>query len=422
MANPWLAWARGTDPEQRSRAVREAHQAFVANGEAAPEVRSVVLESWQRAVETGLHPEHASPVADDVDEQELVDRRDAHPLAAAMPLVRRLLVDSAADAGHVVAVSDAGGRLLWVEGDPTLRSQVGAMGFLPGALWSEEAVGTNAPGTALAVDHSLQVFASEHFSHAVQPWSCSAAPVHDPQTGALLGVIDLTGGDSVAAPHSLALVEATVAAVEGELRLRRPPAEPATGAWRLTVLGRSTAELATPSGPMPLSLRHAEILLLLAAHPEGITGDQLALWLHGRDRAPVTVRAEMSRLRSLLGSDVVGSKPYQLRVPLTTDVDDVLTDLRRGALRRATDGYAGPVLPRSEAPAVTTLRTQVSAELRRAALRQGGPDVLLKLAESDEGRSDVELLQAALRSIPYGSPKRPRLMVLLEEARNVAAT
>ena len=68
------------------------------------------------------------------------------------------------------------------------------MNFVPGADWSERGAGTNAPGTALALDRELQIRGSEHFSRVVQPWSCTAVPVHDPATGALLGAIDLTGG------------------------------------------------------------------------------------------------------------------------------------------------------------------------------------------------------------------------------------
>ncbi len=124
--------------------------------------------------------------------------RESHPLAPALPVIRRLLVDDAADSGVVVAVSAADGTLLWVEGDPKARRKAEAMNFVPGADWSERGVGTNAPGTALALDRELQIRGSEHFSRIVQPWSCTAAPVHDPATGALLGAIDLTGGSQVA--------------------------------------------------------------------------------------------------------------------------------------------------------------------------------------------------------------------------------
>jgi hypothetical protein len=48
---------------------------------------------------------------------------------------------------------------------------------------------------------------------------CSAAPIHDPDSGALIGVIDLTGDFSTVHPASLAVATATARAVEGSLQL-----------------------------------------------------------------------------------------------------------------------------------------------------------------------------------------------------------
>src|SRR5436853_696990 len=150
-------------------------------------------------------------------------------------------------------------------------SQAAGMNFVEGARWAEEVAGTNAPGTALAVDHAVQIYGSEHFRRPVQPWSCSAAPVHDPVSGVLLGAIDVTGGDHVASPHMLTLVRATVAAVESELLLQRRPrtastARPAPPVLRtvpqLDVLGRERARLTLPGGVLELALRHSALLLL----------------------------------------------------------------------------------------------------------------------------------------------------------------
>ena len=93
------------------------------------------------------------------------------------------------------------------------------MNFVPGADWSERGAGTNTPGSALALDTELQILGSEHFSRIVQPWSCTAAPVHDPISGALIGAIDLTGGSDVASPQTLALLRATGVAIENHLAL-----------------------------------------------------------------------------------------------------------------------------------------------------------------------------------------------------------
>ena len=86
-----------------------------------------------------------------------------------MPVIRRLLVDDAAEAGLLVAVSDAAGQLLWVEGCPSLRARAEGMHFLPGADWSEASAGTNAPGTALALGDPFR-------SSAPSTWSARSRP------------------------------------------------------------------------------------------------------------------------------------------------------------------------------------------------------------------------------------------------------
>ena len=228
-----LAVPPGSDPATLTRYLRVAHDAFVSTGSADPALRRIVRESWQRSVDKGLDPERAI-AAIRLDDASLAAIRDSHPLAAGMPVIRRLLVEGAADAGLLVAVSDAAGQLLWVEGDMALRSRAESMHFLPGADWSEASVGTNAPGTALALDRPVQIFGPEHLARQVTPWSCSAAPIHDPDTGAILGVLDLTGGDEVATPQSLTLVRATVAAVEAELRIER--LRPSSSFWATSVI------------------------------------------------------------------------------------------------------------------------------------------------------------------------------------------
>jgi len=418
MASPWLALPAGSDPSALSRAVADAHNDFVATGTARSRVREVVLDSWRRSLANGVDPDRSLPPVDLVDDA-LESYRRAHPLADVMPVIRHLLVEDAVDCDLLVAVSDEVGRLLWVEGAPHLRTGAEAMNFVPGAFWSELHAGTNAPGTALALDHAVQIFAHEHFSRIVQPWSCSAAPIHDPDTGRLLGVLDVTGGDLVAAPQSLALVQAAVAAVENELRVlrlqqasrpvgrgRRPSKTQMSS--RLDVLGVDHGELRveSPGGiAQPLSQRHSEMLLLLAENPRGLTSDQLGVLLHEDNLADVTIRAEMSRLRSTVRELAVSSRPYRLTSDLVTDVSEVRTRLRRGQVRSALERYTGPVLPRSDSPGVIEIRESLAHEMRSAVLARGDVDDLFRFGETPEGRHDADVWRAAVRACTPGSAR-----------------
>jgi hypothetical protein len=421
VVNPWLALPDGRPSPALTRRLRAAHERLVTGtGTALPadaDVRSVVRDSWRRSRGCGVDPDDGTPPVELLDD-DLLAYREAHPLAPVMPVIRRLLVEDAEADRMIVAVTDSGGRMLWVEGDARLRSRAAGMNFVEGARWSEDVAGTNAPGTALAIDHAVQFYGSEHYRRPVQPWSCAAAPVHDPVTGVLLGAIDVTGGDHVASPHVLTLVRATVAAVEAELRWqrreqlqrgRRTPPPLQRLAPRLDVLGRERARLTLPSGPLELSLRHSELLLLLAEAAvagEGRTGVQLAGEVHRGQAADVTVRAELSRLRRLLGPDLVGSRPYRLLGRVETDLDQVRRLLARGSVGSALERYPGAVLPASRAPGVAVARERVSALLRQAVLRSRRPELLLRYAQLPEAGDDVAVWQACLDWLPAGSPRR----------------
>ena len=390
-------------------AVRTAHELFVAGEVDASflnlnSVRPVVAQSWQRSLAGGVDPDldgarAAAAVA-------AIERlRETHPLAPALPVIRRLLVADAADSGVVVAVSAADGTLLWVEGDPAACRKAEAMNFVPGADWSERGAGTNAPGTALTLDREMQIHGSEHFSRVVQPWSCTAAPVHDPSTGALLGAIDLTGGNQVATTQTLALVRATAVAVENPLALLRVSgvaAEPAARKPHLVVLGGDRPRWVTTDSyghlrAASLTGRHADILVLLSRHPEGLSADHLAVLLDDKNLDVVTVRAEMSRLRKVVGAENLGSRPYRLLAPITSDIGEVFAALDAGDVESALARYPGPLLTHSVSPAIGRLRTQLSTTLREAVLAehaQGRSGPLRRWLELPEGRDDRDGWQA----------------------------
>ncbi len=153
------------------------------------------------------------------------------------------------------------------------RSRAEEMGFVAGAEWSEGVAGTNAPGTALTLNAPVQIFASEHFRGTVQPWSCTAVPIHDPHTGRVLGVLDVTGESQVATPQALAMVRATAMAVEQWLAVQQP----AQANAQLLVLGRRRGVLRRDGNEQQLSTRHSELMVLLAATSEGLTGERLAV-------------------------------------------------------------------------------------------------------------------------------------------------
>ena len=352
MSNPWLAIDVATAPAQRAREVRRAWERFIGGGSqsgssdttvAEPtSVREPIAASWRRSAAAGVDPSglRIAPVVADADETSA--RWEMHPLAEMAPLIRSCLAASADESGHLIVVSDANGVLLWVEGNARVRLQAAdSMNFAEGTLWSEGGAGTNAIGTALAAEHAVQVFASEHFNEVVQSWTCAAAPVYDPDTGQLIGVIDLTGEMATVHPHSMAVATATAQAVEAQLRvqmLRRDgrllarygdrlvdgtepralvaPSGRVVASQPLGWLPKSHVNLPPGGGQLPLgdsrsllaeALGCEEAYLVRAVPavtPRGHRGTALSVDLLGRGRAEVELSGKRLQLR-LRHSEIV---------------------------------------------------------------------------------------------------------------------
>lgn len=393
-------------------ALRAAHELFVTVPGALPPVRDLVADSWRRCAVRGVHPDGSLLPPLRANPAELAAYRRTHPLVAALPLFRELLGDGAADDGHVFAVADTDGTLLWVEGDAATMARGERMHFAEGAVWSEARAGTNAPGTALELGRPVQIVTGEHYSSAVHAWSCAAAPVRDPATGRVVGVIDLSGGGTIATPPALAAVRGAALAAEAHLArtltapVRVPDPAGRGDGVRLSVLGRDSALLECGGRVLRLSPRHSEIVLALALASHGVMGDRLAVELSDREVPPSTLRAEMTRLRAVLGPALLGSRPYALLCPVRTDLGEVSALLAEGRVAQALARYPGPLLPRSDAPVVVEQRRSLEQQLRGAVLGSGDPGLLRRWVDADWGTDDAVAWSALARTLPDGSPQR----------------
>ena len=415
-----------TDSAYQARLLR-AHEDLRSHAElrgGRDLIREPVLASWRRSLAS--LPADTLPTGAVLEGDELAAARQEHLFSAVLPLLRSRLIEPAVEAGLMVALGDARGRLLWVEGRPHLISRADDMGFAVGADWSESVMGTSAPALALTTSSSMQVVGAEHFHEAVHPWSCSAVPVLHPHTGATLGVLDVTGTAEAVSPLVLPLLEATARAVQDELRAliplrpaadvppgRRPrilPRSPALPvAVELLLTGRRTPLLRQGAGTIELSGRHAELLTLLHLSPDGISGADLAEQLHGSVAGEGTVRAEVVRLRKVLAGVPeleIASRPYRLLGPVDSDLLRARAALDRGDLEAALTQSTGELLPASEAPALRRLRRRTNAHLRELVLENGTSAQLWQYAQRPEAQDDLEVLMAILSLAPADAPER----------------
>jgi hypothetical protein len=380
------AVTRSTDLRRHARLLHQAHDERLA-GSRPTTLRRVVSRSWDRVLSYGVAPDGRA--LDDPAPPEVVERRRAEsPIAGVLPQLRASLTAVAEDAEHVMVITAADGFVLWREGAVRVGRLADSLGFLPGADWTEASVGTNAIGTALAEHASVQLFSAEHFVRAQHPWTCTASPIHDPRTGEMLGVVDLSGPAPTVHPTTVALVHTAVRLAETGLwaahetrldglravaapllaresapalvvddhgwvaastglaprdRIGVPRAgeallvhglgaclpERVPGGWLLrpsTATGPGATRLrldldADPPGAVVegreewrhgLGRRHLQILaLLMSAGSAGLDAAAISRALYDDADHLVTVRAELSRLRRVLGG-LLAARPYRI--------------------------------------------------------------------------------------------------------------
>ena len=182
-------------------------------------VRRVVLASWQRCRSEAVDPTlHSAPgAADDRLRQLRTQNRDL--CDAAGPALEGLR-DILRECGTLIMLSDTDGTILQLNGSTRVRSVGEEVNLAMGGCWSEEVIGTNAIGTAIATVAPVQIHASEHFCWDVKRWTCAAAPILDPFGRHLLGVVDVSGVKESFHGHTLGLVVAAARQIESELARR----------------------------------------------------------------------------------------------------------------------------------------------------------------------------------------------------------
>lgn len=205
-------------PLDRARELERLHGAALSGDDVTDRLRPVVLESWRRSLDARIDPDHCEPSSSLVD-AELRERQCAHALAPLLPMLRETLLGSADEASHVMLLTDADGHILWRDGSARVQRHADAVLLSEGAQWSEESMGTNAMGTALASGMPVQIHSAEHLVRAYHSWTCAASPVRDPDSGRLIGTLDISGPLSTMHPALLSLVVATARLVETQLRL-----------------------------------------------------------------------------------------------------------------------------------------------------------------------------------------------------------
>lgn len=169
-------------------------------------------DSWLRSQLYGL-----DPLAGDlprIPHNELADKlaNNTNLQQFAQPAIKALTEKIAAKQS-VVVLSDASGLVLNNFGDLSALQKVQRFALAPGNLWSECGRGTNAIGTALAIDDGCEIFAGQHYLTSNQDLYCAAMTLQAPN-GQIAGVLDISGPAHYPHPYTLSWVKDAAKQIE----------------------------------------------------------------------------------------------------------------------------------------------------------------------------------------------------------------
>ena len=217
------------DPQITSQVLRQARVHLLAHGECPPgAVQERIASSWQRSLRAGVQPVGRAQLQDPLTSSEMrqVLSRSEDLLAIARP-VMDYVFEQIQDSHSMVILANQQSTLLHTLGYAPFLSKAERVALRSGAIWTEEARGTNAIGTALVEAQPLRVEGAEHFLEANGFLTCAASPIFSAQ-GQLLGVLDISGDQRQSQPHTLGLATTAARMIENRWMLSRHQRD-----WRL---------------------------------------------------------------------------------------------------------------------------------------------------------------------------------------------
>ncbi|MFE4834608.1 LytTR family transcriptional regulator DNA-binding domain-containing protein [Arthrobacter sp. NPDC056691] len=205
--------------ESAKAEVYSAWERFVQGEDDVYGVRPEVAISWQRSrdqyrIDPFLTEVPNAPVS------QAAYSLDQDVVFAELGFCAAAMAHEVADAGGVVTIADAGGRVLTSWGDKYTRSVATAGGLAPWFSWSEGAVGTNSMGTALVARRAVMIRQSEHWAQAFHDWSCAAVAVRDVVSKEPLAVLNISCWRSDLPLSTRQWLERSVSRAQNSLRWR----------------------------------------------------------------------------------------------------------------------------------------------------------------------------------------------------------
>ena len=180
----------------------------------------LIENSHQRCINMGINKEQIfSKKMIDHSELQAKFAENRNLILTASPYMEHLIKIVKGN-NFFVLLTDKDGCILNATGDEKILSEAFDLKMIPGAYMNEECIGTNAMSVVINAKEPIQLSGSDHYVNAYHRWTCSGAPIKDPN-GNLIGTLDLTGYTENVHPHTLGMVIAASNAIEEMLKVKK---------------------------------------------------------------------------------------------------------------------------------------------------------------------------------------------------------
>ncbi|MEJ8281954.1 sigma-54-dependent Fis family transcriptional regulator [Pseudonocardia spirodelae] len=399
------------DPLARRRELVSARAALLDRPDARlPGVPQHVAASWRRSIAGGVDPAMiANRFHPDLDTGSRLVR-------CARPVMEQL-AEQVAGIGVCVALTDDRARLLVrLDTEAAIARAADGNAFAEGFGYAEGSVGTNGVGTVLESGRPVHIVGAEHFVEQLHDYACAGAPVHDPATGRVEAVLDLSCRAEHSSPLLLSLVRSAAARITDALLHDRDAAQQALfdayartesrtrravlAVGRRTVLANTAMQTLLGPGDHAALTDHARFLLLRGPGVD----DRVDLPSGARARlrgAVVPVGGSVAGLVAVV--TLLGEPPAGPVVPAAGPPPSRAGAAAPGAATTTGPAAGGGPARRSAAAAVAAalaagtplLVTGEAGSGRARLVRDGAPGPVVELAAGDDGADLADRLDAA---------------------------
>lgn len=287
------------DTVARQMRIAAARADFLESGRpGAAGVPEVVAASWERSQAAGV--DFARPQADfseEFDPRSLLVR-------CATPVLAQLTTETV-DLPLVIALTDGRARLLHrIDSSPTVGRLLDRVDFAPGFDYSESSMGTNGVGTVFEAGQSISVVGPEHFTENLQSFACAGAPIIDPITGRVAGVLDISSLAQTWSPIMHTLARSAAKDISRNLLMDRNQAQQALFETYLRVEAKHSRQCVFAFGDS-VFIANASAQSLFDGEEQRTLREHATFLMGHRDRAVGTLELPSGRMVSIRGTRIL---------------------------------------------------------------------------------------------------------------------